>query len=1027
VNSEERDVGGRPLTSTLAVRVDAACDRFEAGWRAGRRPGIESHLDGISGPEREALLRELLVIEVVWRRRLGERPAADEYRARFPDDAGAIDDALEEAEWPGPDRGPGAAPDGDDRPDPAAGPARDAGPRFRLLRPHAGGGLGMVFVAEDTDLHREVALKEIRGPYARDPDSRARFVFEAEVTGGLEHPGVVPVYGLGTYTDGSPYYAMRFIRGDSLKDAVARFHAAEGPARDVGERALAFRELLRRFVDVCNTIAYAHSRGVLHRDLKPGNIMLGPYGETLVVDWGLAKVFGQPEPGLGPAEAMLRPPSGSGLTPTVRGATIGTPAYMSPEQAAGRIDHLSPASDVYSLGAVLYHLLTGRAPFEGPVEQVLGAVRGGQMRPPRAVNPAIDAALEAVCLKAMAHDPAARYASPRALADDVERWSAGEPVMAWPEPFVRRARRWARRHRTAVTAAAAAALAGLIATAAVQARANARLRDAFETTSRALADTAAAKKAADAALTQSERSRRESDESRAQAEAVATFLIETFRSPDPALRGPEVKVAAVLDRAVDQLEAGFAGSPATKGLLLHVLGQTYQGLGLYEKAIAIYSKTYALREAALGPDHPDTHFTRNNWATALKDAGRTAEAIRMHEELLGRRESRWGPDHPDTLVSRSNLAAAYHDAGRVKEAIALQETTLRQREAVLGPDHPDTLNIRNNLAAAYEDAGRVEKAIDLHEANLKIMEAQLGPDHPETLSSRNNLAEAYSNAGRAAKAIALHEANLKLHEVRHGPDHPRTLIGRNNLAAAYRDAGRTAEAIAMHEGTVRIMEAKLAPEHPGRLAASNNLARAYLDAGRITEAIARLEATLKLMEANLGADHKGTLAGSRNLASAYEPLGRWAEAEALRRRILDSRRRTASPDSPDLADDLALLARNLTGQTRWAEAEPILRESLAIRTKVNPDDWTRHNVMSQLGGALLALGRHAEAEPLVIRGYEGLKARAGAIPLPSGPRLSEAAARVVRLYESWGKPEEAARWKTKLGLADLPAEVFASP
>src|SRR5262249_5103443 len=174
----------------------------------------------------------------------------------------------------------------------SAGTPTSSGLRFRVLRPHARGGLGEVFVAHDEELHREVALKEIQDRHADDPPSRARFLLEAEITGGLEHPGIVPVYGLGTYADGRPFYAMRFIKGDSLKDAIEVFHQADRPGRDPAERTLALRALLRRFTDVCNAVAYAHSRGVLHRDLKPGNVMLGKYGETLVVDWGLAKAAG---------------------------------------------------------------------------------------------------------------------------------------------------------------------------------------------------------------------------------------------------------------------------------------------------------------------------------------------------------------------------------------------------------------------------------------------------------------------------------------------------------------------------------------------------------------------------------------------------------------------------------------------------------------------------------------------------------------------------------------------------------------
>src|SRR5262249_51946843 len=264
------------------------------------------------------------------------------------------------------------------------------------------------------------------------------FLLEAEVTGGLEHPGIVPVYGLGTHRDGRPFYAMRFIRGDSLKEAVERFHADQSLKTDPGRRSLELRKLLRRFTAVCNAIAYAHSRGVLHRDIKPGNIIVGRHGETLVVDWGLAKATGKAE--LGAEERTLMPTSASGSAETLPGSAMGTPAYMSPEQARGDLEHLGPRSDVYSLGTTLYCLLAGRPPFEGDVGDVLRKVQAGNIPPPRTLDPSIDRALEAVCLRAMAPKPERRYASARDLADDVERWLADEPVSAWREPWSRRAR-----------------------------------------------------------------------------------------------------------------------------------------------------------------------------------------------------------------------------------------------------------------------------------------------------------------------------------------------------------------------------------------------------------------------------------------------------------------------------------------------------------------------------------------------------------------------------------------------------------
>ena len=341
----------------------------------------------------------------------------------------------------------------------------DADGRFRILRPHAKGGLGVVYVAHDREVNRQVALKEIQFARAGDPDSRARFLLEAEITGGLEHPGIVPIYGLGTYADGRPYYAMRFIQGDSLKDAVDRFHAADKPGRDATERDLALRQLLRRFIDVCNAIDYAHSKGVLHRDLKPGNIMLGKFGETLVVDWGLAKATGVLEPGRSrlsteASEAPLRPASSSGSDPTQMGSAIGTPAFMSPEQAEGRLDLLGPATDVYSLGATLYYVLTGKAAFEGDLLQVLDAVRKGAFPKPRQAKSAIDEGLEAVCLKAMARPLGDRYVSASALRKDVENWVADAPVEARPDPLRVKMRRWLVRNKVVAAATFATTLVG---------------------------------------------------------------------------------------------------------------------------------------------------------------------------------------------------------------------------------------------------------------------------------------------------------------------------------------------------------------------------------------------------------------------------------------------------------------------------------------------------------------------------------------------------------------------------------------
>ncbi len=415
----------------------------------GAFPQIETYLDDFADSERSVLLDELLKLELELRREQGDRPQRREYQQRFPeyseiiaivfDPEASMARVADPAFYETLAQVSAARQEQDDRPcrpfpEPSMGRLTSAGTRFRILHHHARGGFGEVFVALDTELNREVGLKQILESHADDQASRRRFLLEAEITGRLEHPGIVPVYGLGTYADGRPYYAMRFIKGDSLKKAIDRYHASAVATQGPGPRSLELRKLLRRFIDICNAIDYAHSRGVLHRDIKPGNVIVGKYGETLVVDWGLAKATGQADPESD--ERTLLPSSAGGDFETMPGSAFGTPAYMSPEQAEGRLDAVGPRSDVYSLGATLYCLLTGRPPFPGESADAIARVRRGDFQPPRSIDQTLDPALEAVCEKAMALKPEDRYLSCRALAEDIERWMADEPVTAWREPFI---------------------------------------------------------------------------------------------------------------------------------------------------------------------------------------------------------------------------------------------------------------------------------------------------------------------------------------------------------------------------------------------------------------------------------------------------------------------------------------------------------------------------------------------------------------------------------------------------------------
>jgi serine/threonine protein kinase len=708
------------------------------------------------------------------------------------------------------------------------------GARYRVLWPHAQGGLGEIHVAEDTELHRKVALKEIRPEHSHKVSSRERFLFEAEITANLEHPGIVPVYGRGTHPDGRPFYAMRLIRGEELTTAIRRFHSSD--SKDFAGRE--FRWLLHRFNDVCNAIAYAHSRGILHRDLKPANIMLGPFGETLVMDWGLAKPFGKRDVGVAvPPEAVPNDeasaePQSSGPSVTRTGQTVGTPAYMSPEQAAGNLNALGPASDVYSLGATLYVMLTNQRPFLGGAGDMLRAFRQGRFPAPREIDPSVPQALDSICRRAMAPKPAQRYESALALSEDIERWLADEPVWAWREPWWDRTRRWIRRHQPMVAGLAATLGVALLALCFVVpilslAWRNESLARRNEREQRLLALQRAKEAYEQRVLAQSHASL--AIEERVRAEKALKFLVAAFRKPDPAVDGRALKAVDLLKWAVNDLDDSMNDQPLMKATLFNAIGETFSGLGLSSESLSVFERAYFIRLDKLGADHPETLESMDNLATAYQDAGRLDKAIPILEVALAKRRATLGEEHADTLESMNDLAVAYWEDGQFARSIPLYEATLRTVSVKLGDDHPDTLTIMDNLAVALGAAGRQDRAIPLHEAALAKLRRTLGDDHPTTLITMNNLARTYETGSRLRDAIALHEKTLEKLSVRLGDNHPTTLVSMNGLARAYQEAGQRARAIPLFELTLQKRRANLGADHPETLLTLSALAIAYDD------------------------------------------------------------------------------------------------------------------------------------------------------------------------------------------------------
>jgi tetratricopeptide (TPR) repeat protein len=828
------------------------------------------------------------------------------------------------------------------------------------VRLHAQGGLGEVFVAQDTVLHRDVALKRMQARLQGDAGSRQRFLREAEITGRLEHPGIVPVYDLQHDADGRPCYAMRFVEGETLKQACERYHAA--PTR------LAFRQLLQHFIAACNAVAYAHSRGVLHRDLKPSNILLGKFGETLVVDWGLAKVAGRTEATrTDEAEGTLTTeyqPTGEG---TAMGQAVGTLPYMSPEQEAGRWNVVGPASDVYGLGATLYHVLTGRAPFRGTdVHEMRARVQRGDFPPPRQVCREVPKALDAICRKAMALEPEQRYATATELAGDVEHWLADEAVLAYGEPWLARAGRWARQHRTLVTTTAAVLLVatvGSTAAALLLAHANTKLEAARQE-----------------AVTNERTASARAAETRAVLDFVENRVFAAARPEGmEGGLGSKVTLREAIERAVPFVEGSFPEQPFVEAGLRETLGISFLYLGDAKAALAQFQTVRALLTEYVGPHHPATLKSMHDLALSYSALGKHPDALKLHEEALALQKAMLGPDDPETLKGMLNLASSYWGLGRFEDAFKLQDETLALMKAKLGPDHPDTLSCMANFANSYSMLNREAEALKLREDTLALEKAKLGPDHPTTLRGMNNLAASYAHLGRRVQALKLREETLALMRAKFAPDHPDTLRSMANLAESYRELGRYADALKLHEETLALRKVRLGLDHRDTLASMFNLALTYTDLGRYADALKLHEETLALRKAKLGAKDPETLSSMVALANSYHDLGRHTEALKLREETLPLLKATLPFDDPNTLWGMHNLARSYAHFGRHGEALKLFEDTLAImRAKFGADHPSTLLCMTNLASTYGDLGRHADALKLDEETLALKKAKLGA-------------------------------------------------
>jgi serine/threonine protein kinase len=775
--------------------------------------------------------------------------------------------------------------------------------RYSLLHLHAQGGIGQVWRARDSELGRVVALKELRPEMVQHPDLRARFLEEARVTGQLEHPGIVPVYELAQHPENrQPFYVMRFVKGRTLSQAIQEFHLKRAGST---ARPIDLLDLLNAFVAVCNTIAYAHAQGVLHRDLKGPNVLLGDFGEVVVLDWGLAKrIHHAEEPSTLPVEGAS--------DRTLHGQILGTPAYMAPEQAEGRLDAIGPHTDVYGLGALLYEILTGRPPFDGDqTREVLRKVCQEEPVPPRQLWSGVPPPLEAISLKALAKLPAGRHESASALARDVQSWLA-ERTRA--EMSFQQARAAVDRYYTQISEYRLLHEPGL------QPLRKELLHTALEFYQKLVAQ------------------RSEDPAARAELARALYRLAEITRDIESA-----AQALAYLQQAIDiqdelvQSNPGVADHQRDLAASCDSLGLVYQSLGRTAEADAAYRKALDLRQRLAGEvpgvidDRRDLAATCHNLGGLSEITGQAGRAEELYQQALRLREH-LVQEHPAVSRYQNELAASHNDLaylyhrvlGRLAPAEAAYEQALA-RLRTLAREQPQVSKYQRDLGDVHYNLGTLHLFVDQTTAAPAAVERALA-SFQQALSIQEPLAA----ANPAVTAFRLDLA-----------------ITNNTLGVLYLNLGRVDEAgTALHRA--QTLAGRLMVEHPGVIqfpyllgAATLNLGNLAYHRGDAAETLACSEHALEALRSVLRKEERHALGRGalRNvhvqramtltlLGRCQEALAEWDEATGLDDEQYPHLLRSSR------ALTLASLVSAAAARAALGDPEQAVREMESLRVKV---------------------------------------------------------------------------------------------
>jgi eukaryotic-like serine/threonine-protein kinase len=772
--------------------------------------------------------------------------------------------------------------------------------RFQLVSKLGEGGMGQVWLAEQTSpVRRQVALKLIKaGMY--DEAVAQRFRSERQSLAIMDHPAIAKVFDAGTTELGQPYFVMEYVPGLPITDYC-------------DQKKLSIKERLELFIQTCEGVQHAHQKAIIHRDLKPANILVVEVdGKPVprIIDFGLAKAATS-----GAEETMF----------TQAGSLVGTPAFMSPEQADPAPYDIDTRTDVYSLGVVLYVLLTGELPIEmkqwqkQPLEALARLREEEPERPStkvsvgrqtsrakadaRATEPAqlvglLRGDLDWITMKALEKDRDRRYGTPSELAVDIQRYLKLEPVAARPASASYRLQKYIGRHRVAVSVAAALVLllAGFAGLQAVQLRRITRERD---------------------------RANRERD----RATRITDFMTNMFKVSDPSqARGNSVTAREILDKASNDMGTGLAKDPEVQSQMMQVMARTYTNLGLYARAHELAKRALDARLSLLGPDDPKTLESMTQLGWILDREGHTAEAEKMERQALKGEGRVLGPEEPLTLESMDRLAVILEDGGHYDEAEKLARQGVEIGSRRLGPESTQTLLSMNHLGRALWYEGRYAESEQEYRHLLDVDRRVLGPDHPQTLAAMNSLSVAVQKQGHLAEAEQLLREVLAADQRVLGPEHQATVLAMENLAALIDPQGRLAEGEKLNREALRIRLRTLGPEHPETLATQYNLADVLLREGHVRESEKLQRETLATQTRVLGPEDPDTLDSQSSLAGILIEERRYAEAEKIARETFGAQLRLLGPRHTSTMDTRRQLARAMAYTHRYVEAVKLFQD-----------------------------------------------------------------------------------------------------